>query len=73
MGWAIICRKKDSMIAGNYFVYFEYLGRMEKTYVTKNVLNFLNVNELLVGDKVFILRSFNKQGIPIYLIKKLER
>lgn len=57
---------------GSYLVFFDFNEREVYSVVTGRVLKYLKVENVNKGDTVEVIKSFNGQGKPIYLIKSVE-
>jgi len=55
-----------------YFVYFDFLGREEKTIITKKVQDYLKFNILKVGDKINVQKGFKNNNIKFIITEVLK-
>lgn len=74
MVWVKVLDVKESSLDGNsYLVYFDYYGKKCYSIISNRVTKFLNIEKVGVNDDIFVVKSFNKRGNPIYLLKDVKR
>lgn len=61
-------KKKDSE---EYYIVFDYLGKLRRTLITKRVKNYFNIDDFFIGDKIEVLKSISSQGKDFYKIIKI--
>ena len=72
MVWTKIKRLEKSQYNNlSSLIIFDYLGEERFSIITDKVLKYLKINELNIGDDIFVIKSFNHKNKPIYLIKKV--
>lgn len=71
MAWVEIEDIEQGESPNTILVHFTFFEQRVFTVVTKRVLNYLQIENISIGDRVFVIKSFSKQSKPIYLIKKV--
>ena len=75
MSWVRIDRLEPSQWhnSESKLAYFKFQGRERYSIVSKAVLDWLKIVEINVGDKLFVVKSFNNKGFPIFIVKQHKR
>jgi hypothetical protein len=55
----------------DYYIVFNFVGRLKRSLVTKNVLKYNHISSIDIGDEIFVSKVFNTKESPTYLIRKV--
>jgi len=70
--WVKILKFEHSNFNNSILVYFKYHEKIVYSIISIFVLKYLKYPDLKNCSELFILKSFNKNGKVIYLIKKIK-
>lgn len=73
MVWTIVKRIEKSKYNESNLIYFDFF-KTEKYCIFSNLSKkYLNIDKLKLGDYIYVVKSFTKSGVPIYLIKNVKQ
>lgn len=73
MVWVKIYKIEESQYSnGSYLACFMLHNKDRFVIITKKVLQYLKINNIKVGDEIFVMRSFNNTGDERFLVKKVR-
>ena len=74
MVWVKVLKKEKSKYKKNdYLVFFEFRGQERFSIINFNVLRYNKVDNIDIGDEIFVIKSFGRTEKPIFLIKGVRK
>ena len=74
MVWVEVIEKEISKFNPHSFlVKFKLNEKNCYSIVTNNVLDYNRIDDINIGDKIFVTIGFNKEGKKLYFIKKCQK
>ena len=66
----IIKRIDKSEYNNSKLAIFDFLGVESFAIITQRVLDYIDTENIKVGDRLFVIKSFSNSGGSVFLVKK---